>query len=101
MAEYAKRTCHSCGIRLPQPQMRRLTIEPIGVRGNLLAAREVWICDRCFPQWKLKDPYYRMLAEHDARRIDAENKKYADGKRLWAEEQERRRLANIERRTKS
>lgn len=68
MAEYAKRTCHGCGIRLPQPQFHRLEIERTGVRGNSLPPRTQWICDQCFPHFKMKSPVYRFMAEQEALR---------------------------------
>lgn len=100
MAEYAKRTCYGCGIRLPQPQMQRLEIERTGVRGNSLPTRPEWICERCFPRFRMRSPLYRYMAQREAERAErAEREKasYEAGKLAWAEEQERRRIANLER----
>ncbi len=49
MGEYAKRTCSECGLKLPQPEMEKHLVQPVGVNGNLLAAREKWFCPAHVP----------------------------------------------------
>jgi hypothetical protein len=75
--------------------MNRLLIDRFGVRGNELPARPEWICSECLPRFKLKDPFYREKAWREAERADEERKHHDEGKKRWADEQERRRLANL------
>jgi hypothetical protein len=102
MAQYAKRTCFNCGIRLPQPELRRLFIERFSVRGNELPAREEWTCNNCYPAMKHRDPYLRSNEENEKRRLnkilDEQSERDRNGKEKWAIEQESRRQANIAKR---
>lgn len=97
MATYARKTCSDCGIMLPQPEMLRREVTPTGVRGNALSPRLKWFCVHCAPptleEWR-QESYERDRAYERAFR-----EKDAVGKLAWREEQERRRLANLAKRT--
>ena len=56
MAEYAKRTCHKCGIRKPQPQMVKKSVPQYSASTNLQRkkstrvygrSKEVFLCESC------------------------------------------------------
>lgn len=92
MAEYAKRTCFQCGVRLPQPKMQAVEVSKIAESGLALSTRDKWMCPGCWESYCsihfLSD---RIL---DGKLLN-EAQKTKDGKLRWIEEQEKRRLANI------
>lgn len=48
MADYSKRTCNDCGIKLPAPEMRQETRTPLSVSGKPLPTRQIWLCAKCY-----------------------------------------------------
>lgn len=64
-------------------------VTPTGVSGRALASRPKWFC-------RLHLPRYESAFE--AKRLEEEANSYKAKKLLWAEEQERRRLANLDKR---
>lgn len=90
MASYARKTCSSCGIRLPQPEMCERMVTPTSVRGVPLSPRLKWFCRRCAPP----SPWEQMTRKMEQEKIAKQDAIYNEKKKLWQEEQEQRRLAN-------
>jgi hypothetical protein len=94
MASYSRKSCSSCAILLPQPEMCRREVTPMSVRGHPLPSRMKWFCHHCAP------PNFHDIqrAEYEQAKVDKDAAIYNEKKRLWQEEQERRRLANLAKR---
>lgn len=77
--------------------------EGYGSNGQRLTRRARWLCPPCYDRLRSQDPRY--IAEQNriisAQQTEAWEEKYRAetkaSKRLWAKEQERRRLANLAR----
>ena len=88
MAQYSKRTCKGCGIKLPQPNMICFIHTPVSVNGSPLASREAWHCFNChYP----KNGYESNRTQGIEKKLDEESLKDKAGKARWAAEVERRR----------
>lgn len=93
MTSYARKTCSNCGIQLPQPEMLQRDVTPLGVRGNPLPTRQKWFCAQCAP--RTSEDLWRDIRQREAAVEKAFREKDNVNKRIWREEQERRRLANL------
>lgn len=102
MASYARKTCSACGLRMPQPEMRGRLVSPISVRGTPLPPRMKWFCSSCDEkelQKLLEELKLQSLAkEKYAAELRQQKEVYDNKKKRWQEEQEQRRLENIEKR---
>lgn len=97
MAEYAKRTCFQCGIRLPKPKMLAVEMSKTDREGQIVSTSDKWICPDCWQAYLLKIRH-KASEISTQQRLAEEAKKTKAGRTLWAEEQERRRLENLRRR---
>ena len=98
MAQYARRVCFECGLMLPQPEMQAVEVQRIGASGRVLSTRDKWMCPSCW------EAYCQVHFSHErrvTRQLAEDDAKTREGKKRWAEEQERRRLANMDKRLQS
>nr|WP_289073545.1 hypothetical protein [uncultured Halomonas sp.] len=92
MASYSRKSCSSCGLRRPQPEMLRREITPMSVRGQPLPPRMKWFCHHCAPPSCLEIQQAKRAQE----KAEKDAAIYHEKKRQWQVEQERRRVANLE-----
>ena len=97
MVSYSRKSCSSCGIRLPQPEMCRRAVTPTSVRGHPLPSRLKWFCHHCAPP----SFFDIQRAKREQERSDKDAAIYNEKKREWQAEQERRRLSNLAKRQES
>lgn len=90
MAVYAKRTCRDCGIKLPQPEMLRTLDHPVGINGNPLSPREVWVCRLCHSD---RDMRAKVANEYEQKRLAAEHKRLVDQRLADQRLQKKRHVA--------